>query len=76
MEIVDGKLLEVTRAMEKNKAHVEKLRELNAQLMEELPTQVNRELGILREEIVRIDRGGDIHILRETMQVSKDPFLI
>jgi len=72
--VVDARLLELSKTVEKNRAHVEKLRELNGKLMEEIPAQVNRELGLFRDELSRVDRISDIRVLRENLQAVEGDF--
>ena len=76
MDLVENKLYEVDRQSQKNKGHVEKLRELNSKLMVEIPSQVNKELQVLRTELSNIDglRISDIDVLRRSFKSIEEEF--
>ncbi len=67
-DLVESKFLELDGESQRNKGHVEKLRELNSKLMVEIPSQVNKELQLIRTEMSSVDnlRVSDIEALRRT----------
>ena len=65
---LEDKLYEVDRLSQKNKKHVDELRDLNNRLMQEIEHQIRQELEAFRLELTKFGDRAEVEMLREALR--------